>query len=85
VSEDGAAERFWLQLRELHQEAGQPTPQQLVRLGQQQLHPIPISPSTINDWLTARHWKPPLRHATVQASWPMPKRRTNHCLARSRA
>jgi hypothetical protein len=54
VSEDGAAERFWLQLHELYQEAGRPTLQRFVHLGQQQLQPISISASTINDWLNSQ-------------------------------
>jgi len=54
VSENGAAERFWLELRALYQAAGQPTLKQLVRLGLAQEPPIEIGPSTINGWLNSR-------------------------------
>jgi hypothetical protein len=54
VSEDGAAERFWLPLHELYQEVGRPALQRFVHLGQQQLQPISISASTINDWLNGK-------------------------------
>ena len=54
MSEDGAAERFWLQLQALYRAAGRPTLQQLVRLGQQQNPPTPVGLSTIADWLNGK-------------------------------
>jgi tetratricopeptide (TPR) repeat protein len=54
VSENGAAERFWLELRTLYQAAGAPTLKQLVRLGREQNPPILIGHSTINGWLNGK-------------------------------
>jgi tetratricopeptide (TPR) repeat protein len=54
VSENGAAERFWLELQILYQAADKPTLKQLVRLGLSQEPPIEIGPSTINGWLNSR-------------------------------
>jgi hypothetical protein len=54
VSENGAAERFWLELQALYQAADKPTLKQLVRLGLAQEPPIEIGPSTINGWLNSR-------------------------------
>jgi tetratricopeptide (TPR) repeat protein len=54
VGEDGAAERFWLELRSLYQAAGRPTLKQLVRLGLDQNPQILISHSTINGWLNGK-------------------------------
>jgi tetratricopeptide (TPR) repeat protein len=54
VGEDGAAERFWLELRNLYQAAGQPTLKELVRLGRKQNPAIEIGHSTINGWLNSR-------------------------------
>jgi tetratricopeptide (TPR) repeat protein len=54
VSENGAAERFWLELQALYQAADKPTLKQLVRLGLAQEPPIEIGPSTINGWLNSK-------------------------------
>jgi tetratricopeptide (TPR) repeat protein len=54
VSAGGAADRFWSQLRVLHQAAGKPTLERLVRLGLEQHPAIPVSDSTINDWLNCK-------------------------------
>jgi tetratricopeptide (TPR) repeat protein len=54
VSENGAAERFWLELQTLYRAADKPTLKQLVRLGLAQEPPIDIGPSTINGWLNSR-------------------------------
>jgi tetratricopeptide (TPR) repeat protein len=54
VSEEGAAERFWLELQTLYRAAGRPTLKQLVRLGLAQDPPIEIGHSTINGWLNGK-------------------------------
>ena len=54
MSENGAAERFWLELQTLYRAADKPTLKQLVRLGLAQEPPIEIGPSTINGWLNSR-------------------------------
>ena len=54
MSENGAAERFWLELQTLYQASGKPTLKQLVRLGREQSPQILIGHSTINDWLNGK-------------------------------
>ena len=54
VSEDGAAERFWLQLQALYQAAGKPTLKRLVHLGLEQRPPLSIGHATINGWLNRK-------------------------------
>ena len=54
MGEDGAAERFWLELQTLYQAAGRPTLKQLVRLGLDQDPRISIGHSTINGWLNSK-------------------------------
>jgi tetratricopeptide (TPR) repeat protein len=54
VGEDGAAERFWLELQTLYQAADKPTLKQLVRLGLAQDPPIEVGHSTINGWLNGK-------------------------------
>jgi tetratricopeptide (TPR) repeat protein len=54
VSEDSAAEQFWLELRGLYQAAGRPTLGRLVHLGLEQHPPIQVSPSAINGWLNGK-------------------------------
>jgi tetratricopeptide (TPR) repeat protein len=54
VSENGAAERFWLELQTLYHAADKPTLKQLVRLGRAQDPPILIGHSTINGWLNGK-------------------------------
>ena len=46
----GAADRFWAELRDLHERAGRPTLARLVRAGRDGGHRV--SDATINDWLT---------------------------------
>lgn len=54
MSADGAADRFWLELRALYQAAGKPTLKRLVSLGMEQRPPVPVSDSTINGWLNGK-------------------------------
>jgi tetratricopeptide (TPR) repeat protein len=54
VSENGAAERFWLELQTLYQAASKPTLKQLIRLGLAQDPPIEIGHSTVNGWLNGK-------------------------------
>ncbi|MGH3249679.1 MAG: AAA family ATPase, partial [Trebonia sp.] len=54
MSEDGAAERFWLELAALYLAAGKPTLRRLVHLGLEQRPQVEISHSTINGWLNRK-------------------------------
>ncbi|MFB7617463.1 hypothetical protein [Kitasatospora sp. NPDC056181] len=49
---DDAADRFWVELRDLWEAAGPPPLKTAVRLGEVQVPPVTISDSTINGWLT---------------------------------